>query len=119
MPIYPWKEIPEWELARIVYYVQTVSSDQYVLKRGDHLYPYDDVEENENDPVICENITAFSLTYYDGEDGEFEYWDSDSDEFEYASPSAVKIRLKIGNPPDGINLETMVSIPVKREKKAA
>lgn len=106
-------------VARIVYYVQKTSAELYVLRRADHLFPYGDFEENENDPVICDNVSAFSLIYYDESGGEFEYWDSDSDEFGFATPNAIKMMMNIGKPPDDIHLETMMTIPVKREKKAA
>jgi len=104
-------------MARIVYYVQKDLSDQYVLRRSDTLFPNEYFEENPNDPVICDNLRELSFTYYNKEGETFDYWDSDSEEFGYASPRGLKIVLKTGNEDNPITLETMISIPVYREKK--
>ena len=106
-------------IARIGYYVQYTSDENFVLKRSDKLFPSDIFEQDPNDPIICENLKALSFFYYTEDGQEFDYWDSDSTEFGYASPSALKIVLKLGSEADEIGLETMIILPVVREKRGA
>ena len=103
-------------IAEIVYYVQVDDARGYVLKRADTLYPYEPFEEKGIDPVLCEGVKSLSFIYYDHEGREHELWDSDSDEFEYTTPRAIRIRLEIGDESSARLFETMVTIPVSREK---
>jgi len=104
-------------IAEIVYYVQADDARGYVLKRADTLYPYEPFEEKGIDPVLCEGVKSLSFTYYDHEGREHELWDSDSDEYGYATPRAIRIRLEVGDESSAKLFETMVTIPVSREKK--
>jgi len=110
-------------IAEIVYYVKEQGYPEYdfVLKRSDEVYPYDEdyeFEEKESDPVLCENIEEFSIRYYDNEENEYEQWDSDSDFLKYATPYALKIKLKIksGDGDGSYTFETRIALPVFREK---
>jgi general secretion pathway protein J len=104
-------------IAQIVYYVQQRDDDQYVLRRSDTLYPFEPVEENEIDPVLCENLRAFKLRYFDRDGEEYDTWDSDSEDFGFATPGAVGISVVIGDESDETPFETMITLPVYREKK--
>ncbi len=106
-------------IAAIVYYVSERQDETYALKRSDTLAPYPKYprgfEAKASDPVLCPNIKAFTLLYYDEEGMEHENWDSDSQEFKYASPAAVKITLEIGDEDHSLFFGTTVKIPVSRE----
>ncbi len=104
-------------IAQIVYYVQQTDDDQFVLRRSDTLYPFEPVEENHIDPVLCENLRSFKLRYYDQDGEEYDDWDSDSEEFGFATPSAVSITFVIGDESDETIFDTMMTFPVSREKK--
>lgn len=104
-------------VAQIAYYVRQTKDGGQALCRSDMLYPYGPVEENEKDPMLCKNLIGFRLLYYDEEGAEYERWDSDSDEFGYATPRAIQITLTLGVEKEELVLETMVSLPVFREKK--
>jgi len=111
----------ETGIAEIVYYVkeQGDPESEFVLKRADTAYPYDEdyeFEEKESDPVLCEGIEEFSLVYIDAEGNELETWDSDADIFKYASPRAVFVKLKIKNQESVYAFETKIILPVFREK---
>ena len=108
-------------IAEIVYYVkeQGYPESEFVLKRSDVVYPYDEdyeFEEKVRDPVLCENIEEFSILYFDKEENEYEKWDSDSDFLKYSSPYAIKIRLKIKNNESSFTFDTKIALPVYREK---
>ena len=113
----PFERNPRKGVAEIVYYVQKNKDQGFILTRSDKLYPYEPFEENKNDPVLCENLLALNILYYDDEGNEHENWDSDSEEFGYATQRAIKIQIKAGDENDPVFLETMISIPVFREKK--
>lgn len=110
-------------IAEIVYYVkeQGYPESEFVLKRSDVVYPYDEdyeFEEKAGDPVLCEGIEEFNVYYYDKEENEYEQWDSDSDFLKYATPCAIKIKLKIksGDGDGFYTFETKIALPVFREK---
>ncbi len=103
-------------IAEIVYYVQDADDGNYVLRRADTLYPYKPFQENKNDPVLCEGVKSLTFKYYDHKGTEYEDWDSESDEFRYSTPMAISIRLELGMDSDSQLFETMVTLPVCREK---
>ncbi|MBW2192483.1 MAG: prepilin-type N-terminal cleavage/methylation domain-containing protein [Deltaproteobacteria bacterium] len=103
-------------IAEIYYYVQPSEDGGFVLKRSDNLYPYPSFEENAADPVLCENVKSITFLFYDQEGAEYDIWDSDSDAFGYATPRAIRIRLEVGGESATHLFETMVTIPVYREK---
>ena len=104
-------------IARIVYYIQETAEGGYVLRRSDSLYPYKPVEEDATDPILCERIKSFKLTYYDDGDESFEIWNSDDREFGYATPRSIGIALEIGEEPNPLLFKTTIALPVWREKK--
>lgn len=104
-------------VAEIVYYViHRNDEDGYVLRRSDSLYPYEEFEEKNTDPIICKNIQEFSITFFDEAGEENEQWDSESSEYEYATPSSVQILLSIGDEATPMVFSTRIMIPAYREK---
>ena len=103
-------------IARIVYYVQKSDETRYVLRRADNLYPYEPFEEKKSDPVLCENVKSLVFKYYDDKGDEYDSWDSDSADVDYSTPRAIKITLEIGDDANFLLFETMVKLPVFREK---
>ena len=103
-------------IARIVYYVQESDEKRYVLRRADKLYPYEPFEEKKSDPVLCENVKSLVFKYYDEEGSEYDIWNSDSADLDYSTPRAVRITLEIGDDSSFLPFETMVKLPVFREK---
>jgi general secretion pathway protein J len=103
-------------IAAITYYIMAKEDGQPVLKRSDTLYPYPSFEENSRDPVLCERVKSLAFTYYDTEGSDYESWDSDSENFNYATPTAIEIKLEIGDETEFFTFKTMVKLPVYREK---
>ena len=103
-------------IAEIVYYIQAIENDYFILRRSDKLYPCQPFEENGKDPVLCENVKLLAFTYYDQENNKYELWDSESDEFKYATPKAIGIKMEIGDIASPLLLQTMVTLPVFRKK---
>ncbi|MGD8449537.1 MAG: prepilin-type N-terminal cleavage/methylation domain-containing protein [Desulfobacterales bacterium] len=107
----------ENSIAEVIYYVQATDDDNYLLRRADNLYPYEEFEENTGDPVLCENLKSLTFKYYDREGTAYDLWDSDTEEFGYATPAAIGIKLELTGATGSLWFETMVSLPVYREKK--
>jgi general secretion pathway protein J len=104
-------------VAEIVYYVNYRNDeDGYVLRRSDSLYPYEEFEEKNTDPIICKHLQTFSITFYDEDGEEYEEWDSESSEYEYASPNSVQVHLSIGDEASPMVFSTRILIPAYREK---
>jgi general secretion pathway protein J len=101
-------------IAQIIYYVQPIDEDRYVLKRADHLPPFPDPDEPGNDPILIENLKSLTFTYYDHEGNEYDTWDSESRENNFATPTAVKIQVETGDDSISYFFETMVKFPVVR-----
>jgi general secretion pathway protein J len=102
-------------IAEIVYYVQETGNNTYVLRRSDKLYPYSEsFEPKESDPILCENVRAFKLTYYDKKDREQEEWNSEGDDYEYSTPKAIAVHLTIGSESDSYDFSTEILLPVYR-----
>jgi general secretion pathway protein J len=104
-------------IAEIVYYIQKSETNGYLLRRSDRVDIQKPFEKNNKDPVLCNRITSFQLIYYNQGEESFENWDSDSSEFEYATPKAVGIRLEMETASGPQIFETMVNLPVFREKQ--
>jgi general secretion pathway protein J len=102
-------------VCRIVYYVQQRADDSLVLRRADHLYPFPEFEENENDPILCDNILALEFGYMGAEDDMSDQWDSESPDSDYATPQAVEIRLTVGEPSRPKQFTTRVPLYVQRK----
>jgi general secretion pathway protein J len=105
---------PRLGIARIVYYPSELTPDNWVLRRADHLYPYPEFEPNELDPILCENLLEFKLTYYDSDGDDVDRWDTESDDHDYGSPLSIAIRLKTGTEERSVTLQTRVDLPVHR-----
>jgi general secretion pathway protein J len=103
-------------IVEIVYYIQGTDDAGFVLKRADNSYPFQDFEEKASDPVLCEDIKALTIKYLDQEGEEYDVWDSDDQTYEYATPEAVKIKLELETGSGSVLFETMVTLPVIREK---
>ena len=103
-------------IAEIIYYIQASDDGHLVLKRADNLYPYPDFEERASDPILCKYVKSLSFKFYDKDGIEFDVWDSDSDEFGYATPKAIAVKLELTNKSASHTFETMVSLPISREK---
>lgn len=109
-------------LSEIVYYVprQTYSDTNPLLRRADRAYPYDidpEFTERDYDPIVCEDVAEFTLTFYDQEGNVYEEWNSDSDRYRYATPRMVVIKLNIA--PEGAESHEFFSkiiLPVYRDK---
>jgi general secretion pathway protein J len=103
-------------VAEIVYYVNRYHDDGYVLRRSDRLYPYEEFEEKNTDPIICKNIQGFSVTYYNEKGEESDEWDSESSEYDYATPRSLQFILQVGEESSPLVFTTRVHVPSFREK---
>ncbi|MBC2695248.1 MAG: prepilin-type N-terminal cleavage/methylation domain-containing protein [Desulfobacteraceae bacterium] len=103
-------------IAEIVYYVQKIDKDNYVIRRADNLYPYKFFKKKDGDPLLCERVKSLEFKYYGYDGNEYDYWDSQSNEFRHSTPRAISIKLEAGDEPNSLLLETMVTIPVYRVK---
>ncbi len=103
-------------IAEIVYYVMQNQDDTLSLHRADHLYPYPDFEPNLNDPVLCEQLAAFKLSYFDHKGEELDEWNSESDDMDYSTPSAIGIELAIGPVAAPMMFTARVTLPAFRFK---
>ena len=103
-------------IAEVIYYVKAGNGGHLTLKRADNLYPYPEFEEKGSDPALCKYVKSLSFKFYDKDGIEFDVWDSDSDEFGYATPKAIAIKLELANKTVSHTFETMVSLPISREK---
>ena len=103
-------------IAEIVYYVQA-DDDHYVLKRADNLYPYQEFEEKDRDPILCKNLKSLEFKYYDQEGTAHDLWDSDDEDFGYSTPKAIGIKIELAESSGSLPFETMVTFPVCREEK--
>lgn len=117
-------------IAEIIYYVENrgeAGEVDYVLKRADHIYPYDQTdqkhqtgremfEESESDPVLCESVSEFRMTYHDQGGEAHDQWDSESDFYKYGTPRAVDIELKLERQSQVYSFRTRVELPVFREE---
>ncbi len=104
-------------IAEIVYYVQIEGDDRYLLKRADNLHPYPSFEEKAGDPVLCKDLKSLTVKYYDENGTEYDLWDSDAEAFGYSTPRAIRIKLELASASQPLLFETMVTLPVFREKK--
>lgn len=108
-------------VAQILYYVQPDgNTGRYTLRRADHLWPYPDSsdEENGNDPVLCKNLKGLSFTFYTADGQSRDTWNSESEDLGYATPTAVAVKLKVGDKSHTVTLQTMVMLPVYREEQS-
>ena len=122
-------------LGRIVYYVETpgdgpgfrhtgrtgdMDEGGLLLKRSDKPFPYDidpdSPMDTAEDPVLCEGIESFSLTFVDENGQTHREWNSDSEIYRFATPRAVIIHMKVASENGTHDFTTRVDIPVYRER---
>jgi general secretion pathway protein J len=108
---------PEEDIAEIVYYVRPAGESTFVLKRSDRLEPYPAAHEENNDPVLSEQVKSLIFKYYDQKGAIHERWDSESDEFAYATPAAIDISLELGGKGGSHFFHTTVKLPMVRRPK--
>lgn len=113
----PLDHVAREGIAEIVYYMLESEGGGYTLHRKDTLYPYPEFEEDENDPIACEQVQTFEVVYFDHEGRETEDWDSQSDDVEYATPVAIAIKLAVGDEQAPMVLNTRIALPVHRYKE--
>lgn len=101
-------------MAEIVYYVTGTDENMMVLKRADRLGFEKPLEEDRNDPVLCEKLKALSFTYYDKEGEEHTAWDSESSQLDYETPFSIAIHLELGDENGSYHYQTRVQLPVHR-----
>jgi general secretion pathway protein J len=106
---------PRQGVCRIVYYVQQRSDASLVLRRADHLYPFPDFEESEDDPILCDNVLSLEFEYMNDEDEMSDRWDSESADTHYTPPRLIEIRLTVGKPSRPITFTTRVALHEQRE----
>ena len=104
-------------IAEIVYYAQIEENGRYRLRRADNLHPYPLFEEKSGDPVLCKDVKSLTIKYYDQDGTEYNLWDSDVEEFGYSTPRAIRVKLELVSASQPLLFETMVTLPVFREKK--
>lgn len=104
-------------IAEIIYYVHEDREGNILLRRADSLYPYEEFEEDENDPLLCEAIRSLNFKYYDEEGTEHDNWDSESPDFKYATPRAIGLSLEIGDDAISQEYETKVFFPIYRKER--
>ena len=111
----PLNRDPRNGVCRIVYYVHPKSDNNLVLRRADHLYPFPDFEENEDDPILCDRILAFAIGYLDADGDMNEIWDSESADDDFATPRAIEVRLTVGTPDRPQTFTTRIPLYAFRE----
>jgi len=105
-------------LAQIWYYLQPNEREAFHLRRSDHLYPFPDFEERNTDPIVCDQIQSFTITYIDNEGTPLEEWNSESGDVEYATPRAVHVTLQMGSPDEPPRTyESRIYLPVYRDPR--
>ncbi len=113
----PLNQVPREGIAELVYYILESENGSYTLRRKDTLYPYPEFEEDERDPIVCEQVRTFELLYYDHEGRELEDWYSQSDDVEFATPVAIAVKLAVGDETAPMVLSTRIKLPVHRYKE--
>ncbi len=105
-------------IAEIVYYAQQTPENDIILRRADTLYPYpEEFEENETDPILCEQVRKFEIVYIDNDGDEHEEWDSESDDTEYSTPRTIGIKLSVGTEDLSYAFFSKITLPSYRYKK--
>jgi general secretion pathway protein J len=105
---------PRQGIAEIIYYVTPTDEGKFILRRSDRLYPYEPVEGQTGDPVLCENIKDLEFKYYAAEGEVFESWDSDSEDVKHSTPQAIGIKMVLGNELRSQVFETTVKLLLYR-----
>ena len=112
----PFEKSSREGIVEIIYYLQATNNGYLELRRADNPYPYPDFEKKGSDPVLCKYVKSLSFKFFDKDGLEFDDWDSDSDEFGYATPVAIAVKLELLNKAETHTFETMVSLPLIRQR---
>lgn len=102
----------------IRYYVDVRNDGAFVLKRHDigAVYADDDKTGTRSaDPVLCDRILAFDVTFIDQNGDPKDTWNSDGSDFGFGTPLAAAIRLEVGDDQKSARFETAVLLPVFRK----
>lgn len=102
-------------ISQIVYYCQKSRENGFILRRSDHAWPYEPFKENNDDPILCENIKSLRFKFQDGEGQTRDEWDSDAAAYHHSTPRAVEIQLEIGDDAGGVSVITVIRLPLYRE----
>jgi general secretion pathway protein J len=103
----------------IQYYVEPSENGTMTLKRADIASVFFDETREKvtpNDPLLCERVNAFELTFIDQDGKSHEEWDSDDANVDFATPYAIQMRLVIKNKERSNNFATTIVLPSHREK---
>lgn len=102
----------------IRYYVDVRDDSAFVLKRHDIGAAYADDDKTgirSTDPVLCDRILAFDVTFTDQNGDPKDTWNSDGSDFGYGTPLAATIQLEVGDEQKSARFETSIFLPVFRE----
>lgn len=110
-------------LARITYYADRSperNDDTLIIRRSDMPFPYD-IDPNQDhdtkeDPILCERVESFTLTYVDEDGQTHQDWDSDSESYRFATPRAIIIEIAVAGESGTHEFSTRVDIPVYRKR---
>ncbi len=103
-------------VSMIRYFVESVGTDEFVLKRWESPYPYFEAFSSEKSPVVCDRVRSFTVMYYDENGKAFDRWDSEDANFGRATPKAVQVHLEIGDAASFRTFETRITLPVYRTR---
>ncbi len=110
---------PNTRIGILHYYVEMAENSTMVLKRADTaavLFKGAEEMALRDNPVLCERVRSFELSFVDQEGKQVETWDSDASEFEFATPYSIKIKLEIGEGETFHLFSTTLVLPTRREK---
>jgi prepilin-type N-terminal cleavage/methylation domain-containing protein len=109
-------------LAAVTYYVEGDDDTGYRLRRSDRLVHFAETDPLDAwpDPIVCEHVEQFDVTFVDAEETTSEDWDSESERFDFSTPTVVVIELGVTGPDgDAIKLSTAVRLTVRRLEPGA
>lgn len=81
-------------ITQITYYGHKVGTNQFVLRRSDHLRPPETFKESGDDPILCETLKSLKFKYYDAAGEIHDHWDSDAAGFDNATPGPLRFNWR-------------------------
>jgi len=96
----------------IDYYLDANAKTGQTLRRLQQPYPYSTGEPSQDDPVLCESVQTLKWTFYDSTGQAHDNWRPDSKEFDGMMPTAIGIRLVLGDATIRVVGTTLVRLPV-------
>jgi len=109
------------QLVQIIYYARSNDTGGVDLCRSETVAPWTDDAKKDCDPVLIRDITAFELTFFNGDGERFTHWDSDAEAFDQATPSSMGVMMRFKDPHDredvltGDALMTSIFLPIQRK----